>query len=91
MHDTHRANEFGPVRYVYEGATYNAMQEEWMVDGKRHRTFGPAVIWSDNSCTWHLNGYQYDSHETFQDHAGISDEEMAFLLLRYNFYSRGTK
>ena len=30
--------------------------KEWILNGKLHRTGGPAIEWSDGSKSWYLNG-----------------------------------
>lgn len=35
---------------------YTRNREEWWVEGKRHRSNGPAVKWSDGAEEWWLNG-----------------------------------
>jgi len=33
--------------------------QSWFLNGQRHRTDGPAVIWADGSRTWWLNGQRH--------------------------------
>ena len=34
-------------------------RSEWRLNGKLHRTDGPAVEWTDGDKFWHLNGKQH--------------------------------
>ena len=58
--------------------------ERWFVDGKYHRLDGPASLSSDGDYAgWYVNGRHYDSNKEYQDAAGLSDEDMAVLVIKY--------
>ena len=56
--------------------------EEWWVDNKRHRIDGPALV-SVDDYIWCVNGKVYVSNEEYQEAAGLSDEEMTIIVLKY--------
>lgn len=55
----------------------------WLTNGKFHRTDGPAIIWSDGSQTWYVNDQKYRDNNSYQKAAGITDEGMAMIVLKY--------
>ena len=57
--------------------------KEWYVNGKCHRIDGPAIIFNNNSHEWLVNDIQYYSNRSYQEAAGISDEDMAMIVLKY--------
>jgi hypothetical protein len=48
-----------------------------------YRTDGPAVIWSDGYQSWWINDERYLNNKSFQKAAGISDEDMIAMVLKY--------
>lgn len=55
----------------------------WYVDGKLHRVDGPAVIWPNGQMWWCLDHVIYSDNRSFQEAAGLSDEEMTVMILKY--------
>ena len=41
---------------TYEVRIYDNGDKQWYLDGKRHRTDGPAIEWSDGTKHWYLDG-----------------------------------
>jgi hypothetical protein len=50
---------------------------------KLHREDGPAVIYSDGYKSWWINDKIYISNKYFQEAAGITDEDMTAIILKY--------
>ncbi len=48
-----------------------------------HRTDGPARIYQDGSMGWHINGFQIRSNKDYQLAAGLSDDVMTLIILKY--------
>ena len=48
-----------------------------------HRLDGPAVIESNGHQAWLIRGKTYHKNKDFQRDAGLTDEEMAILVLKY--------
>jgi hypothetical protein len=71
----HREN--GPAFIHIDG-----LQSFWF-NGKIHRIDGPAAIWADGYQEWHVNDRRYFDNKTFQETAGISDEDMTAIVLKY--------
>lgn len=69
--------EDGPA-YTSQGGS-----EEWIVNGETHRTNGPALIWSSGKQAWYIHNKKYYTNETYQVAAGLSDEEMLMVILKY--------
>ena len=51
--------------------------------GRRHRIDGPAAEYANGKYMWCLNGDIYLNNKEFQKAAGISDEDMFMLILKY--------
>ena len=58
-------------------------RQEWFRRGRCHRMDGPAIIDEYGNYGWYLNDDRICSREEFQRRAGLSDEEMALLILKY--------
>ena len=56
---------------------------EWLLNGQLHRVDGPAIIWMDGAMLWYLNDRWIKSAKRFQHIAGLSDEAMLLLRIRY--------
>ena len=56
---------------------------EYWQDGNLHRKNGPAVEWPNGMNTWYVDGKRYTCNRTYQKAAGISDEDMAMIVLKY--------
>lgn len=69
--------EDGPAIIQPDGTNF------WYQNGKLHRTDGPAIVWWDGEVAWWIAGTRYFDDKTFRKHAGISEEELAFLILKY--------
>lgn len=65
---------------------YTNGAEEWWINGKRHRIDGPAYIGNMGIRFWCLNGNIVDNRDTFQQLAGLTDEDMTVLMLRFGGY-----
>lgn len=61
----------------------NSFVDFWLMDGSYHRLDGPAIINADKSHSWYVNGVPITSNNQFQRLAGISDEEMLAIVLKY--------
>lgn len=61
--------------------------KEWFLNSKRHRTDGPAFEFSDGSKSWWLTNIKYLDPKQYQKDAGLSDEDMTMILLRYDWYN----
>lgn len=56
----------------------------WMITAnKYHRTDGPAYIRPDGYVEWHVNGIRITSQQRFQQVSGMSDQQMASLVLQW--------
>lgn len=62
---------------------YTDGSEEWLEDDELHRTDGPAYINPSGLQYWYFHGIRINSLEQLQTVAGLSDEEMTFLALKY--------
>lgn len=56
---------------------------EWRIEGRLHREDGPAVMKNGQAVAWALNGQRYHSTAEYQQAVGLSDIEMAALVLMY--------
>lgn len=56
---------------------------EWRTNGKLHRIDGPAVIYPDKNYSWFIEGEMIRSADVYQQKAGLTDEQMTFLILTY--------
>ena len=70
-------NENGPA-YIGSKGT-----QEWYKYGNRHRIDGPAVIYPDNTKLWYVNRTLYTDNQSYQEAAGISDEEMETIIAKF--------
>jgi hypothetical protein len=63
----------------------NGYYTAWYINGKFHQTDGPARTW--NKCnTEHeycINNQWYTDNNSFQEAAGISNEDMIAMILKY--------
>ena len=57
--------------------------EFWFQCGKLHRVDGPAITWQDGSIAWWISGNRYFSDESFRHAAGIAEEALTILVLKY--------
>ena len=57
--------------------------KKWFVDGKLHRTDGPAIIFSNGEMSWWVRGVKCLTNESYQFATGISDRNMALIVLKY--------
>ena len=48
-----------------------------------HRLDGPAYIRRDGGYGWYINGERYYNESSYKHAAGISDEEMLVITLKY--------
>ncbi len=55
----------------------------WHKDGKLHRIDGPARFTADGSKYWYVEDYICVTNKSFQVAAGLSDEDMAVMILKY--------
>jgi hypothetical protein len=55
----------------------------WMQDDQPHRIDGPAEIYKAGPRCWSLKGRYYHSNKEFQVSAGLTDEEMSMMILKY--------
>lgn len=57
--------------------------KSWYLNGERHRVDGPAITWGNGDMVWYLNDERISSSKEYQKLAGLSDEAMSVLILRY--------
>lgn len=62
---------------------YNDGTEEWYKEGLLHRLDGPAVTYANSEQKWYVAGYRCRDRNEFQEQSGLSDEEIALLVLKY--------
>jgi hypothetical protein len=55
----------------------------WFNNGKVHRTSGPAIIYSTGIREWFLYGNSVINSKIFKIVAGLTDEDMTMLILKY--------
>ncbi len=48
-----------------------------------HRIDGPAVVYPDGDREWWIKGRSFVDNKSYQLAAGLSDEEMAVIILKY--------
>ena len=63
---------------------YSNGMKEWWRYGQRHRIDGPAMIWPLGEVAWFLENAAYDTFEKWAKDTPISDEEIAFMKLKYD-------
>lgn len=72
----HKIN--GPAKVWDDGS------EEWYINGDCHRTDGPACTYPDNGeQRWYIRDQWIHTNTAFQIAAGISDEDMTAMVLKY--------
>jgi hypothetical protein len=54
--------------------------KEWLLNGKLHRTDGPAYEWADGRKEWWLNGKQVSWREVYRQ---ANDPEIELRILSY--------
>ena len=59
-------------------------RKEWRLNGLLHRTDGPAIEWAYGVNWWYVNGIRMHSYKSFQKAAKLSDEDMAFVVLKHS-------
>ena len=58
--------------------------EYWLKNNQFHRTDGPARIQPViNEVAWYIHGKSYRSNKEYQEATGLTDEEMAIMILKY--------
>jgi hypothetical protein len=57
--------------------------EFWNNGHLLHRIDGPAVRWANGGHSWYVSGALYVTNESYQKAAGLSDEDMTLLVLKY--------
>jgi hypothetical protein len=55
----------------------------WRIDGKIHRTDGPAIEWDDGDFQWCLYGDWISFDTWLKQTNGLTDEEKVMMKLRY--------
>lgn len=73
--DFHRTD--GPAIEWADGSKY------WMIGGLHHRTDGPAVVYSDGLTEWCVDGVICGSAKEFKKAAGLTNGQVAELVLKY--------
>jgi hypothetical protein len=48
-----------------------------------HREDGPALIYNNGDQAWYINNFRHRDNKSFQSAAGISDEDMIAIVLKY--------
>jgi hypothetical protein len=67
----------GPARITTWG------EEWWMVEGKFHRTDGPALTFPGDRYEWWVTGSQAKTFQQFQEMTGHSDAKIIMFKLKY--------
>lgn len=75
--DQKRHREDGPAGTFINGC------EQWYIDGTIHRTDGPAVVFPNGNQDWYIGGVLRCTNKSYQEAAGLSDEEMTMIVLKY--------
>lgn len=57
--------------------------EHWYQRGHLHRTNGPAIMNTNGGVFWYINGERIYFNEEYQLRAGLSDEELVMIILKY--------
>lgn len=57
--------------------------QEWWLRGDLHRLDGPAIIKYTGEREWWIKGVQIRCNQNYQVIAGITDEEMSTIILKY--------
>ncbi len=79
-HDYYEDND---NKYEFERVYFSYDENEiWTCDSHLHRVFGPARIYRGVS-TWWIDGVRICSHNEFKSKAGLTDEEMTIMVLKY--------
>jgi hypothetical protein len=55
----------------------------WYLDGKIHRTDGPAIEWPDGDKSWFLNGVSLSLNEWLDQNTYMTEEEKVMFKLQY--------
>ncbi len=55
----------------------------WFKNGIRHRLDGPSCMYISINIEWWVNGVQFRNNTSYQNAAGISDEEMLVIIIKY--------
>lgn len=55
----------------------------WLITGHYHRTDGPAIMFADGTYLWYVNDIPCETVKEYQTATGLSDAEMARLILQY--------
>jgi hypothetical protein len=53
------------------------------MNGKTHRDDGPALTWENGEQCWYIRNVKYYTNAEYQEAAGISDEDMLAMVLKY--------
>jgi hypothetical protein len=69
------------VRCVNDDGVWYFKRSDGGLNG--HRVDGPAVVFSDGAMLWRINDVDMHSSAEFQRAAGVSDEDMIMLILKY--------
>ena len=64
---------------------YESGLQCWYKEDKMHRVDGPAFMHPNGVDAWYIDDCIYRTPKQFQEAAKLSDEDMAFILLKYNF------
>ena len=70
-------NDYGPAIVEKDGS------QCWLINDQYHRLDGPAIEDADGMKMWYITDNRYSSNKEYQEAAGLSDEDMAILVLKY--------
>jgi hypothetical protein len=56
---------------------------EWRLDGKFHRTDGPAIIWKNGDVAWFLHDIEMPFNEWLDQNPDMTNEEKVMMKLQY--------
>jgi hypothetical protein len=71
-------------RHRTDGPAYESDDIKlWAVNGLWHRVDGPAYIEKGRAPEWWLNDKHIGNTKEFQQTAGLTDEEMTMIVLKY--------
>ena len=67
----------------YYCINFSSGVKHWRKNEKLHRIGAPSVIAPNGELGWHILGIGYYSNKGYQNDAGLSDEEMTIMILKY--------
>ena len=70
---------------MYNGLIEHANgTREWYVNGKKHRTDGPAVEYADGTCGWWIHNEKCSFQEWLRLNTELAPQKRTVLVLKYS-------